>query len=95
MANHKSAIKRNRQSLLRRDRNRAVKTRAKNVIKEVDAAIEQGQSAEDVQAVLKNAIPVIQRAGGKGTFHKRAASRKVSRLTKRVNKFVQGLESAA
>jgi small subunit ribosomal protein S20 len=95
LANHKSAIKRNRQSLERRDRNRAVKTRVKNVVKEVNAAIAQGQAADEVQAVLKSAIPVIQRAGVKGTFHKRAASRKVSRLTKRVNKFVQGLESAA
>jgi len=95
LANHKSAIKRNRQSLLRRDRNRANKTRVKNVVKEVNAAIEQGQTAEEIQAMLKSAIPVIQRAANKGAFHKRTASRKVSRLTKRVNKIMQGQESAA
>ncbi len=89
MANHKSAIKRNRQNLLRRSRNRANKTRIKNVIKAVDAAILE-QSAEKAQEALKTAIPVIQRAATKGTIHKRNASRKVSRLTKRVNSFVSG-----
>lgn len=87
MANHKSAIKRNRQSLIRRSRNRANKTRVKNAIKAVDAAIAEN-SVEKVQTALKEAIPVIQRAAVKGAIHSRNASRKVSRLTKRVNAFV-------
>ena len=89
MANHKSAIKRNRQNLLRRGRNRANKTRIKNVIKAVDAAILE-QSAEKAQEALKTAVPVINRAAVKGTIHKKNASRKVSRLTKRVNLFLSG-----
>ena len=94
MANHKSAIKRNRQNLLRRSRNRANKTRIKNVIKAVDAAILE-QSAEKAQEALKTAVPVIQRAATKGTIHKKNASRKVSRLTKRVNSFVSGAQGEA
>ena len=38
LANHKSAIKRARQNEIRRQRNRAVKTRVKGIIKDVTAA---------------------------------------------------------
>lgn len=94
MANHKSALKRNRQSLVNRARNRANRSKVKTVIKAVDAAIEQ-QSIEQAQTALKAAIPVIQSAASKGTLHARTASRKVSRLTKRVNSFIAGTASAA
>ena len=95
MANHKSAIKRNKQSLLRRDRNRANRTKVKTAIKKVDAAMEVEGSAEKAQEALLAAVPIIERAAVKGAFHKKAASRKVSRLTKRVNKFAGSKESAA
>ena len=91
MANHKSALKRNRQSLVRRSRNRANKTKIKNVIKALDAAIEQ-KSLEDAQAALTEAIPAIYKAAIKGTIHKKSASRKVSRLAKRVNAFAKTLQ---
>jgi small subunit ribosomal protein S20 len=42
-------------------------------------------SVEMAQEALKVAIPVIAKTGGKGTIHKKNASRKVSRLTKGVN----------
>ena len=95
MANHKSALKRNRQSLERRARNRANKTRLKTAIKAVDTAIASEQAADMVQQALVAAVPIIQRAAVKGTLHKKNAARKVSRLTRRVNKFVKGTESAA
>ena len=95
MANHKSALKRNRQSLERRARNRANKTRLKTAVKAVDAAIASEQTADKVQEALVTAVPIIQRAAVKGTLHKKNAARKVSRLTKRVNKFVKGPESVA
>lgn len=95
MANHKSAIKRNKQSQERRGRNRANKTRVKGAVKVIDAAIIAAESTEKVQETLVAAIPVIERAAVKGTVHKRNAARKISRLTKRVNKFVKGKESAA
>jgi len=95
LANHKSAIKRNKQSLLRRDRNRANRTKVKNAVKKVDAAMEVEGSVEKAQEALLAAVPIIERAATKGAFHKKAASRKVSRLTKRVNKFAGSKESAA
>ena len=94
MANHKSALKRNRQSLLRRDRNRANRTKVKTAEKKIDAAIEV-ESVEQAQEALVAAVPIIERAAVKGAFHKKTASRKVSRLTQRVNKFASSKESAA
>ena len=85
MANHKSAEKRNRQSQVRRLRNRANRTYMRNAIKAVDAAIVAG-SQEDANTALSTAIPIIAKTASKGTIHKKNASRKVSRLTKRVNK---------
>jgi len=93
LANHKSALKRNRQSIVRRARNRANKSKVKTAVRAVDEAIEQG-AVEAAQAALIVAIPVIQKAASKGTFHRKTASRKVSRLTKRVNGFVAGAQAA-
>ena len=95
MANHKSAFKRNRQSLVRRDRNRANRTKVKTAVKKIDTAIEVEASVEKAQEALLAAIPIIERAAVKGAFHKKTASRKVSRLTKRVNNFAGSKESAA
>lgn len=93
MANHKSALKRNRQSKIHRDRNRANKTRVKNVIKAVILAMEEG-SADKAQTALQIAVPTIYKAATKNALHKKNASRKVSRLTRKVNAFVQGAQAA-
>ena len=87
MANHKSAEKRNRQSQVRRLRNRVNTTHMKNAMKDVDAAIAT-DNQEDAQTALQAAVPVIASTASKGTIHKKNASRKVSRLTKRVNKML-------
>lgn len=87
MANHKSALKRNRQNAVRRARNRANRTKMKSAIKAVDVAIEEN-SVDNAQTALKAAIPMIMKVATKGTIKKETASRKISRLTKRVNRFV-------
>lgn len=84
MANHKSAEKRNRQSQVRRLRNRANRSRMKTAIKNLNVAIESG-NAEEAKTVLAATVPVIAKTASKGTIHKKNASRKISRLTKRVN----------
>ncbi len=85
MANHKSAEKRDRQSKVRRLRNRMNRSAMKTVIRQVEEALAAG-SEEQAKAALQVAIPVIHKTASKGTIHKNTASRKVSRLTKRVNK---------
>ncbi|WP_252380308.1 30S ribosomal protein S20 [Desulfovulcanus ferrireducens] len=84
MANHKSALKRHRQSLKRRARNRSVKTRVKNVIKSVRLAAEQ-KDAQKAAEALRTATSVLDRAAQKKVIHWRTAARKISRLTKLVN----------
>lgn len=84
MANHKSALKRDRQSKVRRLRNRINKSKMKSVVGRVEEAIEAG-SEEQAREALQSAASVIQKTASKGSIHKKTASRKVSRLTKRVN----------
>ncbi|HIJ91349.1 MAG: 30S ribosomal protein S20 [Desulfobulbaceae bacterium] len=84
MANHKSAMKRNRQNQLQRLRNRSNKSKMKGVVKKVLEAIDL-KSGDQAQEALKLAIPIIEKTAVKGSIHKKNASRKVSRLTKRVN----------
>ena len=84
MANHKSAGKRNRQAQVRRLRNRMNKSKMKTVISKLDEAVVAG-STDEAQAALRKAISVVAKTASKGTIHKKNASRKISRLTKRVN----------
>jgi small subunit ribosomal protein S20 len=84
LATHKSAIKRAKQNKDRNLRNKSSRTRVKNVIKDVRAAIEEN-SAEKARVALTSAIPVIDKAAQKGAIHRNTASRKISRLTKQVN----------
>ncbi|MDH3327974.1 MAG: 30S ribosomal protein S20 [Desulfobulbaceae bacterium] len=85
MANHKSALKRDRQSKVRRLRNRINKSKMKNAVSKVEKALV-GGSEEQAQEALQNAVSVIQKTASKGTIHKKTASRKVSRLSKMVNR---------
>ncbi|MDX9835419.1 MAG: 30S ribosomal protein S20 [Desulfobulbus sp.] len=84
MPTHKSAEKRDRQSKMRRLRNRMNKSAMKTAVRQVEEALVAG-SEEQAKAALQAAIPVIYKTASKGSIHKKNASRKVSRLTKRVN----------
>ncbi len=84
MANHKSAFKRARQNEVRRMRNKSVKTRIKNIVKDVRLSVSES-SKEEALKKLDTAKSNIDRAAQKGVIHKRAASRKISRLSKLVN----------
>lgn len=84
MANHKSAIKRHKQSEKRAARNRATRTRVKNVIKAVRAAVQQ-KDRELANTALANAASVLDKAAGKGVIHWKNAARKISRLSKAIN----------
>ncbi|NPU86294.1 MAG: 30S ribosomal protein S20 [Syntrophaceae bacterium] len=88
MATHASAIKRSKQDEKRRLRNAMVKSNVKTSVKQVLGAVA-GKDKEESQAALKEAIPAIQKAAAKGAFHKKTASRKVSRLTRKVNTLLE------
>lgn len=84
MANHKSALKRIRQTEKRTERNKHERSTLRTFIKRVREAV----AAKDqvaATAALALAIPVIDSAATKGVIHSSNASRNVSRLTKLVN----------
>ena len=83
MANTDSARKRIRQNVVRTARNQARKSRMRNFIKKVEAAIAGGDKAA-ANAALRDAQPEMQRAAGKGVVHKNTVARKLSRMTARI-----------
>jgi small subunit ribosomal protein S20 len=84
LANHKSALKRARQSENRRLRNRGYKTRVKKAVKDVRAAVAEN-TPEQAQENLKAAVSILQKTVTKGVIKQRTASRKISRLSRQVH----------
>jgi small subunit ribosomal protein S20 len=84
LATHKSAEKRDRQNKKHRTRNVAAKSAIKTKIKTVLANVDSKNKENSINA-LKSVIPALDKAAGKGLIHKKNASRKISRLTKKVN----------
>lgn len=84
MANHKSAEKRAKQTIVKTQRNRFYKTRIKNVTKEVVSAIEAADKDKATEA-MKAANKCIHHCVSKGVLKKATAARKVSRLQTKVN----------
>jgi small subunit ribosomal protein S20 len=84
LATHKSAEKRNRQNKKHRTRNVAAKSAIKTKVKTVIESVNTNNKEISLKA-LKAVIPALDKAAGKGLIHKKNASRKISRLTKKVN----------
>ncbi|MEG6508406.1 30S ribosomal protein S20 [Methyloligella sp. 2.7D] len=83
MANTKSAKKAVRQIERRTEVNMARKSRMRSYVRKVEEAIASGNQ-DEAQAALKAAQPLIARNGQQGVLHRKTASRKISRLAKRV-----------
>jgi small subunit ribosomal protein S20 len=83
MAHHKSAQKRIRQTERRTAVNRSRESRIRTFIKKVETAITSG-NAKGAQEALRQAQPEIMRGVSKGVLARSTASRKISRLAKRV-----------
>ena len=84
MANIKSAKKRILVINKKTARNRRVKAHLKGILKNFEAAIHSNElttAAEKLALAEKR----LMQAAAKGTLHKNTASRKISRLTKRLN----------
>lgn len=83
MANTSSAKKAARQMIRRTEINKARRSRVKSDVRSVEEAISGGDRAQ-AAAALKAVEPILMRTAQKGMMHKKTASRKISRLTKRV-----------
>ena len=84
MANIRSQIKRNRQTIKRQARNKAVRSELRTRTKRANSAIAEG--AEDSEESIRLAIKRIDKAAAKGVIHKNQAANRKSRLMKRAAK---------
>lgn len=83
MANIKSAIKRARQNIKRRQHNASARSMFRTYVKNVLKAVEAGNQG-DAEAAYAKAQPVIDKAANKGLIHKNKAARVKSRLVAHV-----------
>lgn len=79
----KSGIKRHRQSLKRNERNTVVKSDLKTQLKKFESVLE-SKDVNSAQEVLRETEAKLRKAASKGLIKKENASRKVSRISKRV-----------
>ncbi len=86
MANIQSAIKRHRQSLKRRARNRHYKTVMKGQVKKLRMAFDDKDAVrEETLAMLRATTSIIAHVAQKGVIKAGNASRKISRLQQHFN----------
>jgi small subunit ribosomal protein S20 len=83
MANTKSAQKAVRKIARRTAINKSRRSQMRTYVRKVEEAIAAKDPTAAVDA-LRNAEPLVARAAQKGILHRNTASRKISRLTKRV-----------
>ncbi|HEV2601253.1 MAG TPA: 30S ribosomal protein S20 [Candidatus Babeliales bacterium] len=84
MANIKSAQKRAKQMIVKRERNNARRSSIKTAVKKVLAGIEKEMESAKLMELFNDAQAKLARAVGKGVLHKNTASRKIGRLAKRI-----------
>ncbi len=85
LANLKSAQKRISVTARKTEVNKKIKSQLKTAIRRFEDALE-SENYEDAKTRLKLVEKKLDQAAAKGTIHKANASRRVSRLTKKLNK---------
>lgn len=85
MASTASALKAHRQNVARRERNRQMRSRLRNALRAIRAAIDAGDPAQ-VKDKLRATISLVDKMASKGVIHKNAAGRYKSRLAARIAK---------
>lgn len=80
MPNTTSAKKRLRQSLIRRDRNRAAKSQLRGALRKTREAVQAGK-LEEAQALVNTTARLLDKVAAKGIIHTNKASRLKSRLS--------------
>ncbi|HMR05496.1 MAG TPA: 30S ribosomal protein S20 [Polyangiaceae bacterium] len=79
MANHASAEKRNRQRLVRTERNRGVRSTVRTAVKKARAAIAEGDKTAAAPLVSR-ASNLLAQAVSKGIVHRNTGARTTSRI---------------
>jgi|TARA_B100000745_G_scaffold268101_1_gene194007 small subunit ribosomal protein S20 len=85
VANHKSAIKAQRQNIKLRERNRQERTKLRTALKSIRASIHAGDT-NSAQGVLSETVSIIDKMASKKIIHNNTAGRYKSRLVKQIAK---------
>ncbi|HOK56293.1 MAG TPA: 30S ribosomal protein S20 [bacterium] len=86
----RSVLKRQRQEIKRRLRNKMINSKIKTLIKKTKEAVLNNNP--EFENILKETIKEIDKAIAKGIIHKKTGARKKSRLMKFVKKYRVQLE---
>ena len=81
---HLSVVKRARQNQQRNERNSHLRSSLRTIVKKVVSAVDSGDAGA-AREQLVQAVRALGKAKSKGVVHPNQASRKISRLTRRVN----------
>ncbi|ERJ84514.1 ribosomal protein S20 [Peptostreptococcaceae bacterium oral taxon 113 str. W5053] len=84
MANIKSAIKRIKTTEKRTLRNKSTKSELKTLIRKFEGMIDAG-SMDEAKGMIRVIDKKLKRAASKNVIHKNAASKKLSKLAKKLN----------
>lgn len=79
-----SNLKRVRQAEKQRLINQSAKSKIKTYVTKLESALT-GKDKNGIEGMLKETIKVISSVASRGIIHKNTASRKISRITKKVN----------
>jgi small subunit ribosomal protein S20 len=82
---HTSALKEARKNLKRRATNKAVKSQIKTAIKKFETALNE-KNTDKAKELLGVVSSILDKAAKKNIIHKSNASRKISRLSRRIAK---------
>jgi len=89
VANHKSALKRIRQSETRRKRNQHIRSRMRTMVKQCREALDAGDAQKAGEA-FRVAERELRRAATRGVIPRQRADRSIGRLAKHLHALSQG-----
>jgi len=83
LANHKHTLKSQRQDIVRRERNRGLRTRLRRTLRSLRSALDDGKT-DEARSAFSGTVSLIDKMSAKGIIHDNAAARYKSRLAKRL-----------
>lgn len=91
---HKSALKRHRQSVKRAARNRVIRSRTRNSVRDLRLTIGSNDVAK-AEEELRSVVKALDKAVTKGVLHRNNASRQISRLSRHVARLRESSAAAS
>jgi small subunit ribosomal protein S20 len=81
----KSALKANRQNIVRREQNRQMRSRLRTALKKIRASLD-ANDVDAAKSALNDTVSIVDKMATKGIIHRNTAGRYKSRISARLNK---------